>query len=197
MNDHAEFFDSYAESWDSMEREDIEERLARVVRECGVKPGMTVLDVGTGTGVIIPCLLKAMNSQGSIKAIDISAGMLRVAQSKGFPDCVQFQLADIVEYECPDESYDVVICNAVFPHFRSKDRALGLIHRVLRSGGLLVISHPTGREAVNKIHREAGSVVSEDRVPDARTMRRMLEAAGFTDVRVTDEPEFYLATGRK
>ncbi len=197
MISQAEFFDSYADRWDSMERDDICVILERVVRESGIAPRMDILDVGTGTGVIIPCLLRAMDKIGSIKAIDISAGMLRVARSKGFPDCVEFQTADVESFECPNGSYDRVICNAVFPHFTSKAATLSRIHRMLKPGGLIVISHPTGREAVNKIHREAGLVVAEDRVPNAQKMRQMLEAAGFVDGNVTDEPEFYLALGRR
>lgn len=197
MISQAEFFDSYADRWDSMEREDICILLERVVRESGIKPRMDILDVGTGTGVIIPCLLKAMDCKGSIRAIDISAGMLRVAQSKEFPDCVEFVLADIEELDCPDCSYDRVVCNGVFPHFVDKPAILLRVCRMLRVGGKIVISHPTGREAVNKVHREAGSVVGEDRVPDPSRVRAMLLAAGFVDIDVTDEPEFYLAVGCK
>lgn len=195
MISQAEFFDSCADRWDSMERDDIYELLDRVVRESGIRPGMNILDVGTGTGVIIPCLLKAMDGVGSIKAIDISPGMLRVAKSKGFPDCVEFQLADIENFKCHDGSYDRVICNAVFPHFTDKSAALARILRMLRPGGLIVISHPAGREAVNKIHRDTGSVVGKDRVPHAQDMHCMLARTGFSEISVTDEPEFYLALG--
>ncbi len=197
MNNQVEFFDSYADRWDSMERDDICQLLARVVAEAGITPGMTILDVGTGTGVMIPCLLQSMNGEGSIIAIDISPGMLRVAQSKGLPGNVQLLLADIEEYDCGEVYYDRVICNAVFPHFCDKPKVLSRILVMLKPGGLIVISHPTGREAVNKVHREAGPVVAEDQVPDADTIRTMLTQAGFSDIAVTDEPEFYLALGRK
>lgn len=195
MISQAEFFDSYADRWDGMERDDICVLLDRVVHKSDIAPGMDILDVGTGTGVIIPCLLKAMNGVGSIKAIDISQGMLRVARAKRFPDCVEFQLADIEDYDCPDGSYDRVICNAVFPHFSNKDAVLKRIRKLLRPGGLIVISHPTGREAVNRVHRGAGSVVCEDMVPDAIEMLSMLENAGYVCISVKDEPEFYLAIG--
>ena len=197
MITQAEFFDSYADRWDAMELDDIHLRLDRVVREARIIPDMQILDVGTGTGVLIPCLLKAMNGSGSIHAIDISRGMLTVAGSKGFPNNVCFELADIHEFACPDCTYDAVMCNAVFPHFADKNHALVHIHRMLRPDGLIVISHPTGREAVNKIHREAGSDVAEDRVPSAENMHRILSEAGFVDISVTNELEFYMAIGRK
>jgi len=196
MISQADFFDSYAERWDSMEREDIGILLDRVVREANIVTGMDILDVGTGTGVIIPCILNAMNGIGSIKAIDISPGMLRIAKSKNFPDCVEFQLADIENFNITGRLYDRVMCNAVFPHFSNKSLVLQRISRMLKPGGMIVISHPIGREAVNKVHSEAGSVVTDDIVPDATKMESMLKNAGYVDVTVTDEPEFYLAIGR-
>ena len=68
MISQAEFFDSYADRWDSMERDDICVLLDRVVRESGIAPRMDILDVGTGTGVIIPCLLRAMDGDGQHKS---------------------------------------------------------------------------------------------------------------------------------
>lgn len=196
MTNQAEFFDSYADKWDSMERDDIKISLDRVVDEAKITPGMNILDVGTGTGIIIPSILEGMNDTGSIKAIDISQGMLRVAASKEFSDCVTFELVDIETYECPECSYDRVICNSVFPHFENKDMVLSRIRKMLKPGGMIVISHPIGREAVNRIHRDAGSVVVDDRVPSAGKMHLLLEAAGYSDIVVIDEPEFYLAKGR-
>jgi 2-polyprenyl-3-methyl-5-hydroxy-6-metoxy-1,4-benzoquinol methylase len=180
-----------------MERADIRERLDRVVREAGVKPGLRVLDVGTGTGVLIPSLLSALRGSGAVHAIDISPGMLDVARSKGFPAHVSFELKDLLEHEADGGAYDYVMCNAVLPHFSDKARALQRAHTLLRPGGWIVISHPTGRAAVNKVHAQSGATVAQDRVPAASVMRTLLEAAGFERVAVTDEPEFYLALGRR
>ena len=196
INSQAEFFDSYADRWDSMEREDIHILIDRVVREAEICPEMDILDVGTGTGVLIPSLLKAMNNSGKIIAIDISEGMLRVAKSKGFSDIVDFQLADIEKFVYTDSTFDRVMCNAVFPHFTNKGTVLSRIYQMIKPGGCIVISHPIGREAVNRVHSEAGSTVTEDRVPDAAKMRQLLESAGFTDIEIKDEPEFYIAIGR-
>lgn len=197
MTSQAEFFDSYADKWDSLERDDICELLDRVVRESGIEPGMDILDVGTGTGVIIPCLLQSTNNNCNIRAIDISQGMLRVAASKISSDKVSFELADIEDFDCADASFDAVICNAVYPHFSDKAHVLKRAWSLLRPEGIIVISHPTGRDAVNQVHSETDSVVSEDRVPCIDEMKRMLSAAGFTDISAADEPEFYLAHARK
>ncbi|MDD2486693.1 MAG: hypothetical protein PHO05_09150, partial [bacterium] len=66
---HCNFFNNLAERWDAMEREDIGQRLARVVAEAAVHPGQHILDVGTGTGVLIPYLLEAMQEKGHILVV--------------------------------------------------------------------------------------------------------------------------------
>ncbi len=192
-----EFFDGLAARWDSLERADIRERLDRVVREAGLAPGMRVLDVGTGTGVLLPSLLDALRDTGAVCAIDISPGMLGVARAKGFPASVSLELGDVLEHQALAGGYDRVMCNAVLPHFSDKAQALSHIHSLLRPGGRVVVSHPTGRAAVNQVHAGAGPAVAHDRVPAAGEMRALLEGAGFDAVTVTDEPEFYLAQGRR
>lgn len=167
------------------------------MREAGIAPGMRVLDVGTGTGVIIPHLLRALQGRGSVTAVDISPGMLEVARAKGFPDCVRFVLADVTDAAFPDASFDCAVLNAVFPHFENPVRALRNIRRMLAAGGILCISHPVGREAVNRVHREASGVVNGDIVPGSEEMSAVLSACDFVAASVIDEPEFYLALARK
>jgi ubiquinone/menaquinone biosynthesis C-methylase UbiE len=197
MIDQREFFDRLAGTWDDKKAEDIDARLDRVVAMSQVRPEMRILDVGTGTGAIIPALLKAMGNRGSIVAVDISERMLDAAKGKGFPDIVSFVRADFEELELPEQSFYRVICNAVLPHFTDKNRALAKAFALLRPDGLIVVAHPIGRDAVNKIHRESDSVVTEDRVPDAEAMKAMLEQAGFAEVSFVDESDFYLASGRR
>ncbi|MDD3927359.1 MAG: class I SAM-dependent methyltransferase [bacterium] len=192
-----DFFDNLAGKWDSLEREDIGERLVRVVTAGVVCPGHRVLDVGTGTGILIQYLLDAVEKDGHILAMDISSGMLQTAKRKGFPANVEFLQADIQESGLPESRYDRVFCNAVFPHFDDKLKALSEIRRLLRPGGRLVISHPIGRETVNNLHRDAGGVVAEDRVPPAEVMIPLLETTGFTGIRIIDEPNFHLVLGDK
>lgn len=195
--DRVDFFDRHASGWDEAEVQDIGFRLARVVRLSKAQTADRILDVGSGTGVLIPHVLEVIGPEGSIVAVDISSEMISVARAKGFPANVEFLLADIQDTGLPDSSFDRVICNAAFPHFTDKTKALLEMLRMLKPGGTLVISHPIGRDVVNNLHKEVSRVVAEDRVPTADRMRKILQDTGLEEIQVIDEPEFYLAAARK
>lgn len=195
--DHREFFDRLAARWDERERPDIRASLARVVSEAGVAPGERILDVGTGTGVLIPLILEAVGRKGRVTALDLSPQMLATAAEKRFPSNVEFVEAAMEESGLPSEAFDRVICNAVFPHFSDRQEALAEVFRVLRPGGLVMISHPIGREAVNNLHSDSDDAVAEDRVPAPYVMQELLQSAGFTEVRLADELEYFSAAARK
>jgi ubiquinone/menaquinone biosynthesis C-methylase UbiE len=192
-----EFFDRHAADWDAARAADLDDRLRRVIAEAGVASGDTVLDVGTGTGVLIPLIASAVGGRGRLLAFDMSQEMARQAADKarGLPAFVV--QADAHALPCADSVFDCVICNAALPHFEDRAHAIHDMTRALKPGGVLVVSHPIGREAVNARHRAAGGPVGEDRVPPPEQMDEILGAAGLTDAVVTDEPEFYLARARK
>ena len=193
MMNHRQFFDEAAVEWDASETEETHTRLREIVAGFGIEPGSTILDVGSGTGVLVPLLLEATDGKGQIVALDFSGRMLRRAQAKGHP--VAYVQGDAQRLPFPADTFDWVICNAVFPHFPDKRRALDEGSRVLREGGRLVICHTASRQTVNEFHRSVGGVVAHDTIPDEKAMRQLLQEAGLRGVRVWDEPDRYLALG--
>jgi len=195
MMNHRQFFDRAAVEWDASEVEETRTRLREIVTGLGIEPGSTVLDVGSGTGVLLPPLLEATDGKGQIVALDFSGEMLRRAQAKGH--LVAYVQGDAQRLPFPAETFDWVICNAVFPHFPDKQRALNEVNRILRKGGRLVICHTASRHTINEFHRSIGGVVAHDTIPDEKAMRQLLREAGLGEVRVWDEPDRYLALGRR
>jgi len=156
-----------------------------------IAPGAAVLDVGCGTGVLLPLLHENMNGDGHVVALDLSGEMLKRALSKEQP--AVYVQGDARSLPLPEGIFDWVLCNAVFPHFADKSRALAELRRVLRAGGHLVICHTASRQAINEFHRSVGGVVAHDTIPDEREMLRLLQEVGLVEARVWDEPDRYLA----
>jgi len=191
-----DFFDRHAAGWPGSSDPEIDRRLKRVVDEAEVAPGDRVLDVGTGTGVLLPYLAEAVAPSGFIVAFDLSLPMLAEAKGNAGKGVGLVQ-ADAHYAPARPAAFDAVICNAVFPHFENPARALKQLFNALRPGGTFIVSHPIGRAAVNARHRKAGGPVGEDRVPPPDVMRRLLCNAGLNVSVIFDEPEFYLARAHR
>ena len=190
-----QFFDEIAVRWDVSEVEETHTRLREIVTGLGIEPGSAVLDVGSGTGVLMPLLLEATDGEGQIVALDFSGEMLSRAQAKGH--LVTYAQGDAQRLPFPADTFDWVICNAAFPHFPDKRRALGEASRVLREGGRLVICHTASRQTIDEIHRSIGGVVTHDTIPGEKAMRQLLREAGLGEVMVWDGSDRYLALGRR
>lgn len=196
MNSPDPFFDRRAETWDE-DNPVAEYKIERVLSHCGLQRGHRVLDVGTGTGRLIPYILQEVGPGGWICGLDPSPGMLTVARAKHPHPNVVFTEAPAEHVPHGDESFNTVICHAVFPHFQDPAEAVEELYRVLLPHGRLVIAHTNGRDEINRRHRNADAEVESDILPPVREVVGLLTAVGF-DVRESiDEQDFYLVSGTK
>ena len=192
-----EYFDQLAPSWDKELTQERLNCLGNIVKELGIKPGYYVLDIGSGTGVLLPFLIAELGDEGKIIALDFSAEMLVQAQAKNFPPVVTFAQADVLNMPLPDNYADLAICNSAFPHFGDKARALKEITRMLRTNGRLVICHTMSREMLNRFHQSIGGIVAGDLLPDESQLRGLIKQAGLTVTHFEDGPERYLVIAEK
>jgi SAM-dependent methyltransferase len=107
------------------------------------------------------------------------------------------RVGDIHATGYPGAHFDRVFANACYPHFDDQPAALAEIRRILKPGGVLVVSHPIGRRAVNELHRRAHPAVRGDILPAPAALEKRFAAAGFRCLRTEDEPDFYLAVLEK
>ncbi len=191
-----QYFNDRAAIWDDEVSEKDVTKLEGMAWRLSIKPGSTVLDVGTGTGVFLPFLLSSIGDKGRVVAIDFAEEMLKIARTKNFNGNVSFVCADVCEIPCDSGTFDCVVCYSSFPHFQDKPGALAEIFRVMKGGGRLFICHTSSRACINDIHRQL-PVVSNDILPGMDEMRAMLSAAGFIDIKIEDEEDSYLAGARK
>lgn len=190
------FFNQMAATWDETVAEKDVTRLERMSQRLEIKPGSTVLDVGTGTGVFLPFILKRVGGQGRLVALDLAEEMLRRARAKGFGGNIEYLQADVASPPLSDEVFDAIVCYSSFPHFQNKPVALKEANRLLKKGGKLFICHTSGRNQINDIHRQI-PLLANDILPGEDEMAEMLSAAGFAHVEVYDGNDSYFASARK
>ena len=197
MNKDIAFFDSFADTWDSYRNTNVK-ILEQLMVLANIPAGSTVLDVGSGTGVLLPYLHAAVGAEGKITAIDFSEKMLAKAQEK-FANLgnVSFIVGDVLEMNLPAESIDVIICLNFFPHLHTrKEEFISKMKSFLKTGGSLIIMHDISREKVNSIHRDS-AVVTEHRLPEAKVVAEMFQACGYQNITAYEDDTLYFVKGFK
>ncbi len=191
-----EFFDEKAESWDELLTPAKLRCIKQIMSRAGIKRGERVLDVGCGTGVLLPLLQQAVEEEGEVVALDFSTRMLNEAERK-FGSEFKYVHAHAESMPANDAYFDVVMCFAVFPHFENKEDALREIYRVLKPGGRLIIAHADSREKINSFHGKVDTAVENDHIPPKRETMLLLKNAGFARVQIDNRSNHYFASGRK
>jgi ubiquinone/menaquinone biosynthesis C-methylase UbiE len=190
------YFEALAERWDGLQPPDRGDRLHHMLApfEALLGGSRTILEVGTGTGALIPCLQQA-TPRARLVSIDLAGEMLQRARQR-CPDVALIQ-ADAHRLPFSAAAFDTVVCHNAFPHFVDKPGALCSLARMLKPGGHLLIVHDLSRERVNAIHGSGGDAIRNDLLPPGVETRRMLLQAGFPDVyHVEDTDERYRVAGR-
>lgn len=169
----------------------VPERLEKIVAVAGIKAGDTVLDVGTGTGILIPLIKKY--APGSIYACDLSEAMLRQL-NENYTGVNTIQ-KDVRELALPDESVDVVFINACYPNIADKAGALKNISRMLKPAGRMIISHPLGKAFIESLRQ--GAPYPLDDFPLKSETKKILGPHGFAVKEFVDQPELYILAAEK
>jgi ubiquinone/menaquinone biosynthesis C-methylase UbiE len=196
-NPRMAIFDRMARTWDELPAPpDAAERLARVVHAARLCAGDAVLDVGSGTGALLPALLE--RQPRGIFASDIALEMLMRLWRKFAGTRVTPVVCDGARLPVRAGVFDAVFANAVLPHFEDKPAMLSEFHRVAAPGARLVISHIIGRQHVNEIHAQSeDAVLRADQVPTADEIVAMLRRAGWHVAETEDSADFYLVVAEK
>lgn len=186
-----DFFDNLASTWDSNEIRSTPERINSILSKLKISSGMHLLDLGTGTGVLLPYLSNIVGSEGSVTAIDFSEGMLSVAKEKfGNLTNIVFQKLDF-ESDQISGSYDIALLYSVYPHLHSPESTLKKLFKSnIKVGGRIIIAFPSDHNFINNIHRERKS--ESEYLPSAYSLADVIGKWGFSASVLSSTPDEYI-----
>jgi len=155
----------------------------------GMRPGETVLDLGSGAG--FDCFLAAsrVGREGRVIGVDMTPEMVTKARDNarqvGIPN-VEFRLGEIEHLPVADGSVDVIISNCVINLAPDKSAVFRDAIRVLKPGGRIAISDVVATSAIPaqlaaSVEALTGCVAGAAEVDE---MRRLLTEAGFEGVTI-------------
>jgi demethylmenaquinone methyltransferase/2-methoxy-6-polyprenyl-1,4-benzoquinol methylase len=108
----------------------------RALNRAGLKPGMTVLDVAIGTGLVARQALVITSDPQAVVGLDVSAGMLAEVRRLLHLPLIQGLMEQL---PVADESFDFVSMGYALRHVADLNVTFREFHRVLRPGGALLI----------------------------------------------------------
>lgn len=194
-----EFFNKMANQWDDKySTRELLSFLEKFVPKFGLGSGQNILDVGTGTGILIPFLLKNIGSSGSITAIDYAEKMVeKCAEKYSHLSNVTIIKQDVENLDLAPNSFDAITCFGLFPHIEDKEKALRRMNRVLKLDGRLIIAHALSSLEIKNHHHKALRSVINDVLPEESVMKILLAKSGFGGITIEDMPGQYLCISTK
>jgi protein-tyrosine-phosphatase/trans-aconitate methyltransferase len=167
-----------------------------------LRPGETVLDLGSGGGIDVLLSAKRVGPTGKAYGLDMTDEMLALArenQRQADVTNVEFLKGEIENIPLPDNSVDVIISNCVINLSADKDSVFGEAFRVLKPGGRFAVSDVVVRGSVPEAVRKSmllwvGCIAGA--LEESEYLAK-LKSAGFEDVSVDPTRVYNVEDGRQ
>lgn len=186
------FFDNVAENWDAqMIKSD--EKIERILDVAEVTAEKVILDVGCGTGVLIPYYLKR-NVEKCV-GVDISPKMAEIVRKKFKNNKnVEILCADAESYQF-EENFDSIIIYNAFPHFVSFQKLFKNLSDCLNENGRITIAHGMSRNDIINCHSGSAEKVSQI-LPRVEEAAKIMAPFFDVDIKISTE-DIYIVSGTK
>jgi arsenite methyltransferase len=132
----------YLEHLDRAER-DTDQQPERVIETLGLQPGLSVADIGAGSGYFTRRFVQAVTEKGKVYAVDVEPDMLQYAQAgiarMPIPSAVEFILAQPDNPQLPRQSVDLIFLCNVYHHLNDRPAYFSNVRPSLKPGGRIAV----------------------------------------------------------
>jgi arsenite methyltransferase len=157
-----------------------------------LRPGQTVLDLGSGAGFDCFLAAKAVGPSGRVIGVDMTPEMIAKARrnaANGDYRNVEFRMGEIEHLPVADATVDVIISNCVINLSPDKRSVIQDAFRVLKRGGRLAISDIVATQRLpedvrNDLALYSGCMAGATPIHD---LRNLLTSAGFHNVKIEEK----------
>ncbi len=119
-----------------------EEDCTTMLANLGVKPGMTVCDMGCGNGFYSLKMAKQVGKEGQVLGVDIQPEMLRFLQARAAEaklENIKPLLGTLVDPKLPEGKVDIILCADVYHEFSHPVQMLAAMRKSLKPDGMVVL----------------------------------------------------------
>ncbi len=180
-------FDENVEFFRQPIPEDVERRTQQIVAAAKLKAKDRVLDVGTGTGVLIPHIQRC--GVRDIIGCDLSEPMLAEAR-KRYPG-VKFWCGDVIDIPAALGPFDAIFFNAVFGNMWNQQDTLRVSAGHLHRNGRIIISHPMGAAFAKELAAQDPRMIPHT-LPGEKRVAELIRDLPLTVQAFRDEKLLYL-----
>ena len=190
MSSEKEFFNQIAPDWDNRYKPDAI-KIRFLLSKLKIKRCDRILDIGTGTGVLIP-FIREKSICSHITGVDFSENMLNIAQQKfqGKRN-LSFQLLDIEKDNIPEKFHHIILFS-IFPHLQKKTETIKkLMEQNLFPGGNILIAHTQSRYHLNLIHSQKDIDMPNSHLIAAKKQAELFRDASLNVVEADENDQYY------
>ena len=159
-----------------------------------LKPGETVVDLGSGAGFDAFLAAKQVGETGQVIGVDMTPAMISKARNNAEKvnlSQVEFRLGEIENLPVADKTADVIISNCVINLSPEKPKVFKEAFRILKHGGRLAISDVVALKELPE-HIKSDLALYSGCVAGASSisaLTKMMEEAGFSNIRINPKEE--------
>ena len=198
MNPRRPYFNNLASQWDTFPvASDAPARIREFLRRSARAGAQRILDVGCGTGILLPYLAEVYPPETFIVEFDLADAMLREGARKFPRGNILRVCGDAQDLPFQASSFDLVLCFSVMPHLGDAALVTQNLFRALRPGGVFTVGHLSASNKLNEFHHSQNGPIRHDMLLPARDLGRILSHLGAAVVCAEEGPDSYFVRAER